>query len=183
MQDDPALKTFASELWAAEFEGRGIHSMLEGRAEMNGPAMYAETTCFGWMMTPAVQVLCNPTTVAFGRQEKSRSPRLTKTGQPGQQRMRASAVLGAVEASLPRVVASQHCGGCGARRVGVLASIASTFLPSWAWRFLALRMRDHAVVHTPETIEFGWDLSHGWMHHRIGIDGCWIGGWRSWDLN
>ena len=25
--DDPALKTFASELWAAEFEGRGIHSM------------------------------------------------------------------------------------------------------------------------------------------------------------
>ena len=89
--DDPALKMFASELWAAEFEGRGIHSMLEGRAEMNGPAHVRRNNVF-WLDDDAgrAEVLCNPTAVY--RQEKSRSPRLTKTGQPGQKRMRASAV-------------------------------------------------------------------------------------------
>lgn len=162
--DDPALKTFASELWAAEFEGRGIHSMLEGRAEMNGPAHVRRNNVF-WLDDDA------------GRAG------VVQSNDGGFWQAAEIQVAKADEdwSTWATTNASQCSPGVLLRPLYqelLLHSIAVVVGPGeWGYwhqlpdvfaklglAFPALRMRDHAVVHTPETIGFGWDLSHGWMH-------------------
>ena len=162
--DDPALKTFASALWAAEFEGRGIHSILEGRAEMKGPAHVRRNNVF-WMDDDA--------------------------GRAGVVRAKDGGMWQAGEIQVAKVdedwttwakTNARHCSpGVLLRPLYqelLLHSVAVVVGPGeWGYwhqlpdvfakvgvAFPALRMRDHAVVHTPETIELGWDLGLGWMH-------------------
>lgn len=162
--DDPALKTHASDLWAAEFEGRGIHGILGGRAEMNGPAHVRRNNVF-WLDDDA------------GRAG------VVQSNDGGCWQAGEIQVAAADEnwATWATTNAGQCSPGVLLRPLyqeWLLHSVAVVVGPGeWGYwhqlpyvfvkfglTFPALRMRDHAVVHTPETIELGWDLGHGWMH-------------------
>ena len=162
--DDPALKVHASALWAAEFEGRGIHSILKDRAEMNGPAHVRRNNVF-WLDDDA------------GRAG------VVQSSDGGFWQAGELQVATADEdwSTWAKTNASQCSPGVLLRPLyqeWLLHSVAVVVGPGeWGyWHQLpdvfakfgvalpALRMRDHAVVHTPETIELGWDLGQGWMH-------------------
>ena len=162
--DVPALKNEASDLWAAEFEGRGIHSILEGQEEMNGPAHVRENNVF-WLDDVA------------GRAGVVRSKEENDWKAGGIQVAKADEDW----STWAKSNAHQCSPGVLLRPLYqelLLHSIAVVVGPGeWGyWHqlpdvfvnvgvpFPALRMRDHAVVHTRETIELGWELGHGWMH-------------------
>ena len=161
--DDPSLKAFASHLWVAEFEGRGIHSILEDRAEMEGPAHVRGNNVF-WMDGDA------------GRAGVVQS----KDGDFWQSGELQVANVDEDWSTWAKTHASQCSPSVLLRPLYqecLLHSIAVVVGPGeWGYwhqlpdvfakmgiAFPALRMRDHAVVHSRETIELGWELSQGWM--------------------
>jgi bacillithiol synthase len=160
---DRDLKMAAVDLWVAEFEGRGIRKALEGSPEEQGPAHVRDNNVFFLdAQSGRVGVVPdeNPGTWRAGSL-KWDAPRQgwepwckehAAQCSPGvllrplyQERLLESAavVLGPGEwrywQQLPRVFAHHDLD------------------------FPAIRLRDHAVVTTPETHAMGWDLGCGWM--------------------
>ena len=162
--DDPALKAFASHLWAVEFEGRGIHRILEGREEMKGPAHVRRNNVF-WMdgdagRTGVVQSDDAGSWQAGGFKVASADEDWPTWAQANAQQCSPGVLL--------RPLYQEW----------LLHSLAVVVGPGeWAYwhqlshvfneldvAFPPLRMRDHAVVLSASAIEIGWNLDCGWMH-------------------
>ena len=169
---DESLKKSASALWAAEFEGAGVHAALMGSAEASGPAMVRENNVF-WL--EPVQ----------GRIGVVRDSGGWKAGSWGM--------------SDPTegwsAWAHQHAAQCSPGvllrplyQEWLLHSAAVVLGPGeWSYwhqvpaaferhgvTFPALRLRDHGVVKSPEVHAVGWRLEDGWMHDEV---------WDRWILD
>ena len=113
--DDASLKVFASHLWAAEFEGHGVHSVLQGKEGMIGPAHVRGNNVF-WMDAEAgragvVKSEDNSFWQAGNLKVANRAGGLVNVGQSPRSAVQPG---GAVETVVPRVVAAQPCRDCGA---------------------------------------------------------------------
>ena len=160
---DVRLKRSASALWASEFKRDGIARVLQGRPEMSGPAFVRENNVF-WLDANLGRLGVVPS-------EKSSSWK-----------------AGEVTISEPqegweewaKVHAAQCSPGVLLRPVyqEFLLQSAAVILGPGEWgywqqltevfrrhgqMFPSLKLRDHGVVHSPQTIDVGWNLSHGWM--------------------
>ena len=162
--DDPALKTHASDLWAAEFEGRGVHSALEDREEMKGPVHVRRNNVF-WMDGEAgragvVQSEDGSGWLAGGLQVASADEDWSTWAKTNARQCSPGVLLRPLYQewllhSIAVVV--------GPGEWGYWHQLPAVFA-EFGMTFPALRMRDHAVVCSPLAIELGWKLKHGWMH-------------------
>ena len=164
--DDASLKVFASHLWAAEFEGHGVHSVLQGKKEMIGPAHVRGNNVF-WMDAEA------------GRAGvvKSEDNSFWQAGNlkvaNGQEDWSTWAKSHAAKCSPGVLLRPLY-------QEWLLHSLAVIVGPGeWGYwhqlpevfdrfnvAFPALRLRDHAVVLSPSALEIGWNLDCGWMHEQ-----------------
>ena len=164
--DDPALKTSASHLWAAEFDGSGIHSVLRGSEEMEGPAHVRLNNVF-WMDEDAgrhgvVKAVDSNLWEAGGVE-------VAKTHEDWSVWSNANAAQ-CSPGVLLRPIYQEH----------LLHSLAVIVGPGeWGYwhqlprvfekfnmSFPSLRMRDHGVVLTLSVLQTGWSLADGWMHSQ-----------------
>ncbi|MGB1577916.1 MAG: bacillithiol biosynthesis protein BshC [Flavobacteriales bacterium] len=161
---DTELKKAASDLWAAEFEGRGVSHVLKGRPEGGGPAHVRENNVF-WMDANAGRVGVVPDSNGGVWRAGEKQWDVPKEGWTSWSKDCAA-----------------HCSpGVLLRPLyqELLLESAAVILGPGEWRywhqlprvfehhnlaFPALRIRDHAVVTTSESRAVGWDLECGWMH-------------------
>lgn len=161
---DAELKQAASELWAAEFDGRGVRQVLAGHPEEEGPAHVRENNVF-WLDANAGRVGVIPDSNDGVWRAGEKQWDVPKEGWTSWSKDCAA-----------------HCSpGVLLRPLyqELLLESAAVILGPGEWRywhqlprvfehhnlaFPALRLRDHAVVTTPESRAVGWDLECGWMH-------------------
>lgn len=161
---DADLKALGSELWASEFSGDGVHATLKGTPHLDGPALVRENNVF-WMDS------------AQGRVG------VVSHGVEGSWRAGTWEVEEPVEGwqNWAKMNAAQCSPGVLLRPLYqelLLHSVAVVLGPGeWKyWHqlpavferhglpFPALRLRDHGVVMSPDTVSAGWGLDDGWMH-------------------
>jgi uncharacterized protein YllA (UPF0747 family) len=161
---DAQLKRAASDLWAAEFEGRGVRHVLVGHPEEEGPAHVRDNNVF-WLDAQAGRVGVVPDSESGAWRAGSMHWDVPEDGWMLWSQHHAAQCSPGV---LLRPVYQER-----------LLESAAVVLGPGEWRywhqlprvfrhhnvpFPALRLRDHAVVTTPETRVAGWDLDCGWMH-------------------
>lgn len=158
------LKKSASVLWEAEFEGRGVHAALKGSPEAEGPALVRENNVF-WL--------------------DHEHGRIGVVRDPVHSVWRAGNLTFPVPEGGWSAWSRDHAEACSP---GVLLRplyqewllhSAAVIVGPGEWRywhqlpaaftahgleFPALRMRDHAVVLSPEVCHVGWQLEDGWMN-------------------
>ena len=162
--EDPELKVLGSELWAAEFSGQGVHAALAGTPQADGPALVRENNVF-WLDNVQGRV------------------GVVSKGMPGAWKAGAWEVTAPEQGWLSW--AESHAARCSPGvllrplyQELLLQSVAVVLGPGeWNyWHqlptaferhglpFPALRLRDHGVVLSSDTVAVGWGLDDGWMH-------------------